>query len=47
MFALGGLELLFIVIFPFSGLLAALYLGLALRNKSHRDQPQPGPASRS
>jgi hypothetical protein len=40
MFAFGA-PLLAILIFPFSGFLAALYLSLALRNKSRRVRQLP------
>ena len=47
MFALGGPELLLVLILPLSGFLAAIYLSVALRNNARRDQDQAGPASHS
>jgi hypothetical protein len=38
MFDLGPIELLLFLVSPLSGLLAATYLGLALRDNSRRDQ---------
>jgi hypothetical protein len=37
----GPIELLLVLALPFSGLLAALYLGLALRNNARHSQERP------
>jgi hypothetical protein len=36
MFNIGPIELLLIVVFPFSGILAAIYLSMALRRNAER-----------
>jgi len=46
MFAFGA-PLLIVLLFPFSGFLAAIYLSVALLGNERRNQNQPGPASRS
>jgi hypothetical protein len=41
MMNLGYPELLVLLLFPLSGCLAALYLGLALRSNARRGQERP------
>jgi hypothetical protein len=41
MFNVGPTELVLIGLFPLSGFLAAIYLGLALRSNARRGQGRP------
>jgi hypothetical protein len=41
MFALGPMELLVLFVYPFSGIAAAIYLAVALRNNAERGHRQP------